>query len=526
MINKKIFSLILLGLISLGCVSAGLFNNNFGLGNTNTYKLNAIVTDGVTTQSIGNVEYNIINIDFSKANALQDFFVTLENTQYADAPKEDQIIILNCVKNSLEGTGNFTAEVKTDSKQKPYLVATGQKACKINRDFDDGTYVITGGTSATKTYLKFRVTGEVTPIQSELKLNGGFDSNHFTSNQFSGSLIAKDFVLGEKYIKETPIGQSVSINIKNLDFFQDPVDNTIQVASGGSNVANTFNFNFRDVPKIRDGRPGQYVVSASFNGNGVYTDAIANSLNGSSPNTLKINNIGHSDTIYGTTNPIGTTLQYKVTDYFGDEKSNVDVEFSSGQDKKTAKTGNDGVVSFTYSQSFGVDDKLDYNRSFTITPINLGLNSGRGSTDSISFHRQADTGKSVCLQTMGKGLVWDTKTFNAPNGMSISAKGGIFGCIGLYKITWYDKDKKLIKTEEWDNFKSGDKDERFYVPAGAEYVKYKVGCKSSGKDKPETDYLPAGNAIIFYEGAANTENVHIAAQNANGYEILREDYNC
>jgi len=224
---------------------------------------------------------------------------------------------------------------------------------------------------------------------------------------------------------------------------------------------------------------------------------------------------------------LNSMIRFGMVDiWICDGKANVEVEFSSDKGKTRAYTGEDGIVSFNYGQGFGVDNKLDYTKSFTITPVNVGLNNVKGSTDSISFHRQADTGKSVCLQTMGKGLVWDTKTYNAPNGMKITAKGGLFGCIGLYKIQWFDKDKKLIKTEKCDSFKSGDSDERFYVPAGAEYVKYKVGCESTGKSKPETDYLPAGNAIIFYEGAAGTENVHIAAQNANGLEILRESYHC
>jgi len=152
----------------------------------------------------------------------------------------------------------------------------------------------------------------------------------------------------------------------------------------------------------------------------------------------------------------------------------------------------------------------------------------------------------VCIRTQGKGLVWDEKTFDAPNGMSITAKGGLFGSIAQYKISWFDKDKKLISAKEETYYESGandrrfyvpqvykrviihkrvwTNDRRFYVPQGAAYVKYKIGTTASGKDKPETDYLPAGNAIYFFEGAAGTENGHLKAQNANGYEVYNKDF--
>jgi len=250
------------------------------------------------------------------------------------------------------------------------------------------------------------------------------------------------------------------------------------------------------------------------------------SLIGSSPNSFKVNVVPHIGDVYTTTESTSTPLEYEVTDYFNKPQNNISVIINSSSET-ILKTTTNGRVTYNDVGSFKVNSpSLDIHKDIWVCPVDTGLNHVIGTWDALNYHRLADQGKSVCLQTMGKGTVTSTKTYYAPNGMSITAKGGIFGCIGLYKITWFDKDKKLIKTEEWDSFKSGDSDERFYVPAGAAYVKYKVGCKSTGKAKPETDYLPAGNAIIFYEGLAGTENVHIAAQNANGFEVLRESYKC
>ncbi|GAA5819805.1 MAG: hypothetical protein CfClM3_1784 [Methanobrevibacter sp. CfCl-M3] len=503
--NFKIFGLAIIAILAIGSVSAAIVSDRFVIPKTHSFLgENAIQPFGFQTKDI--------NINIGNKTFGESFIISLDGTDFAGANDTKQMEILSNIKNYLDSTDFIdTATVNRDSSGKPYIEATSKTVGEINHTVSGiGTLVI-GDTLITYNLV---LTGKITKIKTSVDFTNIDSDIIIPSSRFTGHAYGLDYGIGRVHYDKK------GLNASNIKITVTSPDGTTQIINSLTDENGTFNFNLNNITNLADGMPGTYKINASVEDSYMYVNSVA-TKDCKAKDKFFITAANNQPSNYGLSDSNNNVpLTFSVKDYYNNPIKNQKIVMAG-----TSFT-TDGAGSFTYNDNIvfnpnSDDTEITKNYNIGIPTSSNNYTDGYGST--IKYVKLAGSDKSVCLRTENSGSITSTRTFNAPNGMSITAKGGSLGFIAMYYVKFYDVNGDLISEKVENYYEVCASDRKIDVPSNAAYMDVMMGGKSTGKSVYKTGRVSAGNGIVYFEGLAGTENGHMKVQNANGREIISVD---
>lgn len=518
MFKKNIFSLVLIATIAIS--GAGLY---------------ALQQPVVAPSNIN------IPIKMSYMNAGGNNYINLDTilnkygfTQNTNAEIMNGIVsVLSDKKYGLDGVS-----INKDSKDVNYLVIRSNKAQHLN--FTDQVAFTITDTVRTNYFLDFDCL--FTPIETQINLSSSTPGEINENTIINGTVKAVNYYDKDEYVQSANFTGSMETNVTAID---NP--NQFKRNYNIDAINGKFQFKPSNDPDIYNGRPGHYDLFFNVN-NKLYSN-ITSTIQGEQFDRYRITHV--SKTIDGGIGSLGTKPKwiytastpasvtgfynaentagsyFQITNYFGAPIKNLPVRVGGNDiitDVSNLKTDDDGVVFIQRSVKF---TGTDVNHNMNIL---LGIEgvAGKYRDNSLELtqnvQRIATGNEKIWIKSSAHGTVFDKNTYTAPNGISITAKGGACSFVGIVTAKFYDKDGKFIS--EGSHKMAAKEEKSINVPKNAATVIYTLDINEDGKAAKvvNSQPIPVGEAAVFFEGALLTENGHIASRNLNGVEILRKDF--
>jgi len=475
-----------------------------------------IAIGGYSIYSASTVDQNV-NIDFSSVNVGQNFILSLDEgiLNNANITDTDKIEALNKILTELNKYG-IVGSLEGSSNNKPYIEMKGSKSTNIDISIP---HILKSVNGQNIVWYNVNIKGKVTKIPTRIDLKASTEDID-NSTEYSGTVKTDNYYDGwdliqPQYVKEIKM---LKVNIRSIDSNNEPVDKVLNVL-----VDNNGNFKFKlsNVPTINKNRPGEYLmtINTNLNSSSMYADSeLKNQFRNIHYYYIKPVQGGYSAPSQYFTAPV----KFNVTDYFGKPLVGANLKIYN-RDVIT-----DEIGSFIYNDVISFDYPTYLKKSYSIkSPDFKGSNAFIVDGDfDINFGQEAGDNKTVCVQAAHSGFVWDTRTFHASNGITLSGTGGILGFVAKYRVDWYDVNKEFIKSTGSCRKTSGDCSEVIKkVPSGAVFAEYSMwaDCKSVRS----TDLVSAGDGAMFFEGPIGGgagANSHLIGLDPNGVRVIKRDW--